>query len=85
MRVILDPPLAMGNISDDLVQELLSLGCHYEGANPGYLCIIIPPDSDFSLVCERLTERDIQWEHADPDYSELYPDDGQQSVEGQAT
>jgi hypothetical protein len=73
VRVILDPPLATGNISDDLVQELLSLGCHYEGANPGYLCIIIPPDSDLSLVCERLTERDIQWEHADPDYSELYP------------
>jgi hypothetical protein len=69
----LDPPLATGNSSDDLVQELLSLGCQYEGANPAYLCIIIPPDADFSLVCERLTAREVQWEHADPDYSELHP------------
>ena len=72
VRVILDPPLATGNSSDDLIQELLSLGCSYEGANPTYLCIIIPRESDFSLVCERLTACGIQWEHADPDYSELH-------------
>jgi hypothetical protein len=34
-----------------LVQELLGLGCAYEGANPGYLCIVVPPDSDFAAVC----------------------------------
>jgi len=81
VRVILDPPLATGNESDDLVQELLSLGCQYEGANPSYLCIVIPPESNFSLVCERLTARDIQWEHADPDYSELYPGDAQEPTD----
>jgi hypothetical protein len=75
VRVILDPPLANGNSSDEIVQELVSLGCSYEGANPGYLCIVIPQESDFALVCERLTERSIQWEHADPEYSELYSDD----------
>jgi Domain of unknown function (DUF4265) len=77
VRVILDPPLATGNSSDDVVQELLSLGCLYEGANPSYLCIVIPPEADFSLVCERLTARGTQWEHADPDSSELYPDEAQ--------
>jgi len=30
-----------------------------------------PPESDFSVVCERLTACGIQWEHADPEYSEL--------------
>jgi Domain of unknown function (DUF4265) len=75
VRVILDPPLTNGNYSDEVILELLSLGCSYEGANPGYLCIVIPPESDFALVCERLAARNIQWEHADPDYSELYPDD----------
>jgi hypothetical protein len=76
VRVILAPPLANGNSSDEVVQELLSLGCSYEGANPGYLCIVIPQESDFGLVCERLTARNIQWEHADPDYSQLYPVSG---------
>ena len=75
VRVILDPPLANGNSSDEVVQELLSLGCSYEGANPGYLCIVIPEESDFGLVCERLTARNIEWEHADPSYAELYPDE----------
>jgi hypothetical protein len=74
VRVILDPPLATGNSSDGVVQELLSLGCSYEGANPGYLCIVIPREADFAAVCERLTKREIQWEHADPDHSTLYPD-----------
>lgn len=75
VRVILDPPLADGNPSDAVVQELLSMGCTYEGANRSYLCIVIPAECDFELVCVRLTELDVNWEHADPAHSELYPDD----------
>jgi len=74
VRVIPDPPLATGNSSDQVVQELLSMGCSYEGANPGYLCVVIPPGSDFDAVCELLTRRGIEWEHADPDYAEVSPD-----------
>jgi hypothetical protein len=48
------------------------MGSNYEGANPSYRCIVIPQESDSSLVCEHLTARSIQWEHADPDYSEVY-------------
>jgi hypothetical protein len=77
VRVILDPPLADGNSSDKLVQELIDLGCTYGGANPGYLCIVSPPDSDFATVCTRLTSHEVQWEHADPEYDELYPDEKQ--------
>jgi hypothetical protein len=75
VRVILDPPLASGNSSDDLMQELLGLGCTYEGVNPTYLCIVIPPDAEFATVCNRLTSHEVQWEHADPAYDELYPDE----------
>jgi hypothetical protein len=75
VRVILDPPVADGNCSDDLVQELLGLGCTYEGANPSYLCIVIPPGSDFAAICSRLTSCAVRWEHADPSYRELYPDE----------
>jgi hypothetical protein len=76
VRVILDPPLATRNSSDAVVQVLVALGCSYEGANPGYLCIVIPQEADLAAVCERLTKREIQWEHADPEYSTLYPESG---------
>jgi hypothetical protein len=75
VRVIFDPPLADGNSSDDVVKELLALGCSYEGANPTYLCIVIPQESDFAAVCSHLTLREVQWELADPRYDELYPDE----------
>jgi Domain of unknown function (DUF4265) len=32
------------------------------------------PESDFAAVCARLIGGGVQWEHADPSYSELYPD-----------
>jgi Domain of unknown function (DUF4265) len=75
VRVILDPPVADGNSSDVVVKELLDLGCSYEGANPTYLCIVIPPESDFAAVCSLLTSREVQWEHADPSHHELESDD----------
>jgi hypothetical protein len=75
VRVILDPPVADGNSSDVTVKELLALGCSYEGANTTYLSIVIPQEADFAAVCSRLTARDVQWEHADPSYDELYPDE----------
>lgn len=75
VRVILDPPLATGNSSDQVIQDLLTMGCNYEGANPGYLAIVIPPPADFTAVCELLTQRKIEWEHADPDYAEVHPEE----------
>jgi Domain of unknown function (DUF4265) len=75
VRVILDPPVADGNSSDGTVKELIALGCSYEGANTTYLCIVIPKEADFAAVCTYLTSRGVQWEHADPDYDELYSDE----------
>jgi hypothetical protein len=75
VRVIFDPPLADGNSSDLLMKQLLGLGCSYEGANPAYLCIVIPRESDLAAVCSLLTLHEVQWEHADPTYDEFYPDE----------
>ncbi len=75
LRVILDPPIADGNSSDDTVKELLALGCSYEGANTTYLCVVIPQEAGFAAVCSHLTLRKVQWEHADPTYDELNPDE----------
>jgi hypothetical protein len=46
VRVILDPPVATGNESEDILGEIVSLGCGYEGANKSYIAVNIPPSAD---------------------------------------
>jgi hypothetical protein len=41
--------------------------------NPRYLAIDIPPGVDLMSIAHFLTRHAVQWEHADPRYSDLYP------------
>jgi hypothetical protein len=41
--------------------------------HPGYIAIDIQPAVELMQVAAYLTDRGVQWEHADPRYSELYP------------
>ena len=75
VRVIFDPPVKDGNESDQVLQGLVELGCSYEGANRGYMSINIPPAVDLSAVRQYLVAKQAQWEHADPTYAELFPDE----------
>jgi len=75
VRVIFDPPVAPGNESDDLLQGLLDLGCSYEGANPAYISVNIPPEVELEKVSAYLINQNAQWEHADPTYASLFPDE----------
>ena len=75
VRVISKPPLEGGNSSDQLMTRLVALGCNYEGANRSYFSVNVPSTTDLATVCDILTTGGTQWEHADPTYSELYPDD----------
>ena len=75
VRIIFDPPVEDGNKSDKILEGLVDLGCSYEGANPKYMSIDIPPNIDLSVVREYLITANAQWEHADPRYSELFPND----------
>jgi len=43
--------------------------------NPGYLAIDVPPEVRLERVVQYLTASGQQWKHADPRYSELYPDE----------
>jgi hypothetical protein len=74
LRVILDPPVKAGNSSDAVLKALVEMGCSYEGANPKYVVINVPPLVDLNSVGDYLTDREVTWEHADPSYEELYPD-----------
>jgi hypothetical protein len=76
VRVILDSPPEEGSTSAEVIQGLLRLGCSYEGATERYLSVNIPPGVELEEVRAYLEEREVEWEHADPRYSELYPDEG---------
>jgi hypothetical protein len=54
---------------------LVALGCDYEGANTRYIAVNIPPHVELESVRQYLTQCNATWEHADPSYAELFPDD----------
>ena len=74
VRVILDPPAEAGNSSAEMLDELVALGASYEGLNPKYMAVNIEAHVDFVRICRFLTERKVQWEHADPTYAQINSD-----------
>ena len=62
--------------SQAVLDHLIAMGCEYEGMNGSYFAVNIPPLVEFADVCAFLTEGNLQWEHADPTYAELHPDEG---------
>ena len=75
LRVLFDAPLAPGNQADKILKDLVDLGCSYEGAASRYFSINLPPEADLQKVRAYLIEIAATWEHADPTYAELFPDD----------
>jgi hypothetical protein len=74
VRVIFDPPVEDGNQSDQILKGLVELGCDYEGANRKYITVNIPPNINLESVRNYLIEHNATWEHADPTYDSLFPD-----------
>jgi Domain of unknown function (DUF4265) len=75
IRVIFETPIETGNESEQLLQGLIALGCDYEGANRKYISVNIPPGVDLDVVRKYLIEHNAAWEHADPTYATLFPED----------
>jgi len=75
VRVIFDIPIEDRSDSDRTLQDLVALGCSYEGANRKYVSVNIPPGVDLDQVCNYLVENDAKWELADPAYETLHPED----------
>ena len=73
IRIIFDPPVSPGNVSDQVLQGAVSLGCSYEGANPGYVALNIPAEVELGSVSEYLVQNEAQWEYGDPTYESLFP------------
>ena len=75
VRIIFDPGIDEDPENQAVVDEVVRLGCSYEGMHPGYIAVDVPAGVDLMQVARYLTEQGVQWEHADPRYSELYPDE----------
>ena len=75
IRVLFKTPIEPGNESDRLVQGLIALGCDYEGATRKYISVNIPPGVVLDVVRNYLIEHNATWEHADPTYETLFPED----------
>jgi hypothetical protein len=75
IRIIFDPPVAEGNESRLMLDQLVALGCSYEGANHTYIAITVPPTVDLWQIRDFLISSTMEWEHADPSYRVLFPDE----------
>jgi len=73
VRVIFDERPAPGNQTERVLNELVAVGCSYEGASGTYLAVNIPATVKLESVRAYLVEQCVQWEHADPTYDELHP------------
>jgi hypothetical protein len=75
IRVVFETPFETGNESDRMLRGLVELGCSYEGANRKCFSINVPPRAELNAVRAYLIEQRANWEHADPTYAELFPED----------
>jgi hypothetical protein len=73
IRIIFKPPVDRSRMSMAVLERLKEMGCNYEGANPAYIVVDIPPKVDLTTVCDFVTSAGRRWEHADPTYADLYP------------
>lgn len=71
VRLILKAPASESSESSTLLERLQALGRTYEGVNPRYVSVDIPPETVLSAVTDVLVRSGEQWEHADPTYDEL--------------
>ena len=75
IRISFDAPVEEGNESALLLDDLVSLGCEYEGLNKRYIVVNIPPPVDLFSVAQNLVDSNVEWEYADPTYEELFPEE----------
>lgn len=55
-----------------LLDSLVEVGCSYEGANPKFIAIDVPPGIDLAAAVNVLIASNAQWEYADPTYEQVH-------------
>jgi hypothetical protein len=67
LRVASDSP-----VQKSLLDSIVALGCTYEGANPKYIAIDVPPAALLQDAVAVLMNSGLNWEYADPPYETLH-------------
>lgn len=75
IRVIFEDPVEAGSSSQALLDRLVAMGCSYEGASRTYICVDIPPGVELDTIRIFMIQQNLNFEHADPTYDELFPDE----------
>lgn len=73
VRLILVPGTDEAPGQQQVLDAVTALGCSWEGFNPRYYSIDVPPGVDLQAVADYLTRSNQQWEYADPTYDDLFP------------
>jgi hypothetical protein len=66
LRVVLDT-----NATKEFTDSIIALGCSFEGANPKFLAIDVPPEVALDTVVSYLSDRGVNWEYGDPTYEQI--------------
>ncbi|WP_299947154.1 DUF4265 domain-containing protein [uncultured Microbulbifer sp.] len=74
VRIVFENPVDEDCQEKEHLENLVEMGCTYEGANPKYICLDIPPEVELGKVTEYLINNELNWEHAAPSYNTLYPE-----------
>lgn len=75
VRLVFQPGIDESPAHRAIVDTLVAMGCGFEGCNPRYIAIDMPPEIELARVVEYLTARRVSWEHADPPWEALHPGD----------
>lgn len=83
VRVIFATKVDHASEALGILEGVKARGATYEGMDGRYFSLDIPPGVDLTAVTAYLTRHAVRWEHADPEYSALYPDAaGEESPDG---
>ena len=66
VRVRLVPQMDVSSKSRAVIDELVRLGCDFEGMHPGYIAVNVPPSVELDAVARHLLVSGHEWEYADP-------------------
>lgn len=75
VRIAFEASIKDSEESRDILNKLSEMGCGREGNGATFFVVNIQPHCNFSAICEFLSSHNVDWEHADPTYAELYPDE----------
>jgi hypothetical protein len=75
VRLALPAPAEESEESATVLETLVKMGCAYENADGKYMAVNVPPLVDLDDVAEYLTKTGVRWEHADPTWESLHPEE----------